>query len=572
MAADLLRFDTFQFDTATGELQNAGKHVRLPLQPARVLGVLASNAGRLVTRDELRDQIWSDDTFVDFEQGLNFCIKQIRDALGDEARAPKYIETMPRRGYRFLARVERVVAPRRVALVVLPFENVGGDVAQEYFSDGLTDEMITQLGRLNPDQLRVVGRTSSMRFKGLGKSILDIGRELSVQYVLEGSVRRSGERVRVTTQLVKTEDQAQVWTQSYDRTLDDMLAVQSDIAQAVAREINVQLSPREATRLAVRPSVSSRAHEAYLRGRHFWNQRTEDAFRKGIEHFMSAIGTDPKYAAPYDGLCDSYVMLACRGVLPVRETFEKAKEAARKALEIDPELGEAHASLAHVRLHAWDWDGLDADFRRALELSPGHAIAHYWYAEYLMAMGRTDEAIAKVRTARDMDPLSAVLNASLGMILYLARRFDESAAALRRALEDNPNHFLLHFRLGLVSLQLQDHAGGVKEMERAVELSGGSTESRAGLAQAYAAAGRRGAMDRVIDGLTREAPQRYVSPYNLARAYAVAGDAVGVFSWLERAYSERNPDLIELRNEPVFDGVRGDARFADLLRRVGWQV
>jgi len=573
VTADLLRFDTFQLDAATGELQKSGRPVHLTAQPAKVLTFLALNAGRLVTRDDLHGHVWSGDTFVDFEQGLNFCIKQIRDALGDDAKAPTYIETLPRRGYRFLARVERVAPePRRVMLAVLPFENDGGDAAQEYFSDGLTDEMITALGRLNPGQLGVIGRTSSMRYKNALKSVADIGRELGVSHVLEGSVRRSGDRVRVTARLVRTADQIQTWTESFDRTLDDLLAVQSDIAQAVAREVGVTLSPREASRLAARAPLSSRAHEAYLRGRHFWNQRTEQAFRKGIEYFTSAVDLDPAYAPPYDGLCDSYVMLACRGVLPVRETFDKAIAAARKALEIDPELGEAHASLAHVRLHAWEWTGLDGDFRRALELSPAHAVAYYWYAEYLMAMGRTEEAVAMARTARDRDPLSAVLNSSLAMILYLSRRFDDAVDVLRRALEINPGHFLLHFRLGLVSLQTASSADAIGEMEQAVALSGPSTETLVGLAHAHAAAGHVRKMQEILDGLMPNAASRYVSPYNVSRAYAAAGNVDQAFTWLERAYDERNPDLIELRTEPVFDAVRSDPRFGDLLRRVGWRT
>jgi TolB-like protein len=266
VTSDLLRFDTFQLDTATGELQKSGRPVHLTVQPAKVLTFLALNAGRLVTRDDLHGHVWSGDTFVDFEQGLNFCIKQIRDALGDDARAPKYIETLPRRGYRFLARVEHVAPePRRVMLAVLPFENVGGDAEQEYFSDGLTDEMITALGRLNPGQLGVIGRTSSMRYKSALKSVADIGRELGVSHVLEGSVRRSGDRVRVTARLVRIADQIQAWTDSFDRTLDDMLAVQSEIAQAVAREVGVTLPPREAGRLASRAPLSSREHIADLR-------------------------------------------------------------------------------------------------------------------------------------------------------------------------------------------------------------------------------------------------------------------------------------------------------------------
>ena len=263
-------------------------------------------------------------------------------------------------------------------------------------------------------------------------------------------------------------------------------------------------------------------------------------------------------------------MLACRGVLPVRETFQKARAAALKALELDSALGEGHATLAHVRLHDWDWLRLDDDFQRALEIDPGHAIAYYWYSEYLMAMSRADESIAMVKTAHQMDPLSPLLSASLGMILYLARRYDEAIDYLRKALELD-DHFLLHFRLGLVYLQKGQDRQAIDEMKQAVTLSGRSTETLTGLAQAYAAAGMLDAMQAIIDELNEQADQRYVSPYNVSRVYAASRHAELTFIWLERAYQERNPDLIELKAEPVFDTVRSDPRFAGLLYRVGWR-
>jgi TolB-like protein/Tfp pilus assembly protein PilF len=565
MDSSVLRFGPFQLDVTTGELRQAGDPVKLPPQPARVLTILARNPGRLVTRDAIRSEIWQKDTFVDFEQGLNYCIKQIRAALADDARAPKYVETLQRRGYRFIAPVEPDAVPEKVIIAVVPFENLSGDPEQEYFSDGLTDELISQLGRLNPQRLGVVGRTSAMRYKASPRTIGEIGRELGVSYLLEGSVRRSADRVRVTARLVQIVDQTHVWTQSYDRTFDDILGMQRDIGRAIAAEIDVQLTPREAARLAA--AVSPEAHEAYLRGRYFWNQRTSEAFKKSIECFHQAIAHEPAYAVAYDGLCDCYVMLACRGVLPVTQTFEKAKEAARRALAIDPTLGEACASLAHVRLHAWEWGGLDADFQRALELSPAHAFTYYWYAEYLMAIGRPEDAIAMVRTARSMDPLSAVMNASVGMILYLARRFTESIDALQKGLELNPHHFLLPFRLGLVYQQASP-LEAIAWMQRAVELSGRSIETLAGLAQAYAAAGRTDAMRNVLDEINGQT-ERYVSPYNVAKVYAAHREPDRVFEWLNLAVAERNPDLIELRTDPVFDSVRADSRFSDFLHRVG---
>jgi TolB-like protein/Tfp pilus assembly protein PilF len=457
-----------------------------------------------------------------------------------------------------------------VVLAVLPFENLSGDVAQEYFSDGLTDEMITQLGRLNPAQLGVIARTSAMRYKQTAKTVSEIGRELSVSCVVEGTVRRAGSRVRVTAKLVQVADQTQVWSESYDRAFDDVLGLQSEIAQAIAREIKIQLTPAAAKRLAGSGAISPQAHEAYLKGRYFWNKRTEDALQKGIVHFQEAIAHEPRYAAAYDGLSDSYVMLACRGVLPARQTFQKARQAVMKALEIDGALGEGYATLAHVRLHDWDWTSLDADFRRALELNPAHAFAYYWYGEYLMAMGRVDESIAMVTTAHAMDPLSSVLSAAFSMLLYLARRYDAALDRLREALDLDAGHFLLHLRLGLVYLQTGWPESAIDEMQNAVSLSGRSTETLAGLAQAYGGAGRRADMQAILRELDEQSDQRYVSPYNLARVHAASGDHDLAFSRLERAWQERNPDLIELVSEPVFDPVRPDPRFTDLLRRVGW--
>ena len=478
---------------------------------------------------------------------------------------------MPKFGYRLTIAVRELVPDHKVVLVVLPFENLSGDPDQEYVSDGLTEEMIAQLARLNPQRLGVIARTSAMKYKATRKTVSEIGAELGAAYVVEGSVRRSRAHVRVTAQLVQVADQTHLWAQTYDRRFDDLLILQSEVARAIAREIDVTLSPREAARLDRAAAVIPEAHEAYLKGRYFWNKRTEDGLKKGIECFHEAIEHEPRFAAAYDGIADCYTMLACRGVLPARETFERAHGAVRRALDIDGDLGEAHASLAHVRLHAWDWDELDADFQRALELNPGHAIAYYWYAEYLMAAGRVDASIAMVKTAHRADPLSSVLSASLGMILYLARRPEESVSSLRSALELDPEHFLLHFRLGLVTAHTGPAPQAVEYMARAVALSGGSTETLTGLAQAYAAAGAVAEMRSIVERLTAPSERRYVSPYNLARVFAAAAESDSAFAWLERACAERNPDLIELRADPVFDSIRTDTRFVRVLHRVGWR-
>jgi len=558
-------FGAFRLEPLERQLRREGRPVPLTPKAFDTLQALVEGAGRAISKDDLMQAVWPDTSVSDATLAQN--IFAIRQTLGETGS----IETVPKFGYRLALPVRQLHAPQRVVLAVLPFENLSGDPAQEYFSDGLTDEMIAQLSRLNPERLGVIARTSSMRYKGTSRTIAEIGRELGASSVLEGSVRRSRNRVRVTAQLIRVSDQTHVWAQTYERDADDILRLQSDLAQAIAREIRVTLTPRAATRLAAAGPVSAKAHEAYLRGRYFWNKRTEDAFKKGLEYFHEAIAHDPDYAAAYDGIADSYTMLACRGVLPARETFQLAKTAALKALAIDSLLGEGHASLAHVRLHDWDWSHLDDDFLRALELNPGHAIAYYWYAEYLMAMGRSDHAVDMVHTAHRMDPLSSVLSASLGMILYLARRYDEATGCLRRALDTDPDHFLLHFRLGLVHAQTGWHAEAVEEMQRAVRLSGRSTESLAGLAQSYAASGKRRDMQQTLDELLAESRLRYVSPYNVSRIFAAAGDVESALGWLERACAERNPDLIELRAEPVFDALRPDARFAHVLQRIGWR-
>jgi TolB-like protein/Tfp pilus assembly protein PilF len=560
----VFEFGPFRLEPAERRLRRDG--TLLPLTPKALdtLLVLVEHAGRAVGKDELMERVWPGVSIAEATLAQN--IFAIRKTLGD---AP-HIETVPKFGYRFVTRVREVRQFEKIALLVLPFTNLSGDPEQEYFSDGLTDEMIAHLGRLNPAELGVIARTSAMKYKATAKTVGEIGRELGVSYVVEGTVRRAGGRIRVTAQLVQTADQTQVWTETYDRDFGDILVLQSDIAQAIAREIKIKLTPGALLRLAGARSVSPQAHEAYLRGRYFWNKRTEDGLQKGIAHFQNAIAHEPRYAAAYDGLSDSYLMLACRGVLPARDTFQKARQAVLRALEIDGALGEGYATLAHLRLHDWDWAGLDNDFQRALELNPGHAFAYYWYAEYLMAMSRVDESIAMVTAAHEIDPLSPGLSAAFGMILYLGRRYDQAFGCLRSALEVDAGHFLLHLRLGLVCLQTPMKDLAIDEMQTAVTLSGRSTETLTGLAQAYGAAGRRAEMLGIVGELEQEAGQRYVSPYNMARIGAAAGEDEQAFSWLERAYEEHNPDLIELASEPVFDRMRRDPRFAVLLRRVGW--
>ena len=574
MGESLYEFGRFRLDAKGRMLFRGNAPVSLPPKAVDTLLVLVANAGAVVDKAEILKQVWKD-AFVE-EGSLTRTISLLRKALGE--REQEYIATISKRGYRFVADVRQVsptsaIEPReQLVLVVLPFESFGGDPAQDYFGDGLTEEMITHLSRLNPGRLRVIARTSAMTYKGMKKSIREIGRQLNVSHVLEGSVRREAGRVRIAAQLIQVSDETHVWAETYDRKFEDILKIQSEVAQAVAREIRVKLTPQEKKRLAAVGEVAPTAYEALLKGRHLWNKRTEEGMRKSINFYQEAIRQNPNYAMAYAGIADSYVMLACRGMVPAKETFRKAKSAARKALDLDSELAEAHGSLAHVRLHDWDWEGLERDFQRAIELNPAEVIVYYWYGEFLMSQGRADEAIAVTRRAYEADPLSAVIGASLGMILYLARQFEEAATVLDRVQEISPEHFLPHMRMGLVRIQQRKYDGAIEELEKAVQLAGQSTETLAALATAYAAAGLRTKAQKIAHDLEVHQKEHYVLPYNFAKIYAGLGDVEKGFTWLETAYDDGSPDLIELNSEPIFDNLRADLRFSNLMGRVGWKV
>jgi TolB-like protein len=569
-------FGAYRLEAQSRMLFRGSEHVALSPKVAELLIALVQAAGRVLTREELLQRLWPD-TVVE-EGSLTSDISLLRKALGGDPQAQGFIETLPKRGYRFVASVKRSASQApdnkvdRAMLVVLPFENLAAGERYDYFSEGLTEEMITELARLSPEYLGVIARTSAMQFKSTTKSIAQIGSELGVSHVLEGSVRRVGERVRITAQLIRVSDESHLWAQSYERGLHDVLEVQADVARAVAREIQIKLTPHEQRRLdpdKIR-SINSQAHELYLRGRHFWYRRTEEGIRKSIECFEEALQYDPRFAAAYDGISDAHTMLACRGMCPALESFHKAKAAARQAVRLQPELGEGYASLAHVRLHDWDWVELESDFRQAVGLDPGYAIAHYWYAEFLMARGRTREALGRVEHGWELDPLNSVINASVGMIRYLAHDYDGALVALRRGLEIDPTHYVSYLRVGLVCLQKKLPHEAIDAMRQAVLHSGGSTEALAGLAQAHAVAGDKPAMQRIVKELG-ESGHRYVSPYNVARVYGAINDKQRAIEWLERAYREHNPDLIELTREPSFAGLHSDAKFRELVDRIGWR-
>ena len=572
----LYRFGPFRFDAKGVVLFRDATDLGLPPKAAHTLFALVTNAGEVVEKETLLASVWAGT--VGGEGSLTRTISILRKALGGNARSSAYIATVSKRGYRFVAPIDHAATDRervtdeRAMLAVLPFENLGPRQRFDFFSDGLTEEMIAQLARLNPERLGVIARTSSMMFKGTSKRIAEIGAELGVHYVLEGSVRRSRGRIRIAAQLIQVSDETHIWAENYDRLAGDVLRMQCDVAAAIAREIQIKLTPRASRQLIAMQEVPANAYEAYLKGRHLFNLRTEAGMRGSIEHFELAIGHSPMYAPAYAGIADAYVMLACRGMVPAKETFRRARSAARRALELDSELGDAHGSLAHVRLHDWDWEGLDGEFRRATDLNPSLAIVHYWHSEYLMCQGRPDEAVASTEIAYRMDPLSPVIQSSRAMILYLAHRYEEAAALLVPACEANSNHFLPYLRLGLVRVQQRKYGGAIAALKTAMKLADHSTETVAALGMAFAASGDARRATQIVSRLQRLKGKRYVLPYNIAKIYAAGHDRRNTFAWLETAYEGGNPDLIELNSEPVFDWLRGDPKFTNLMRRIGWNA
>jgi TolB-like protein/Tfp pilus assembly protein PilF len=563
-----LHFGPFRLDSRARVLYRGDADVQLPPKAAETLVVLVENAGELVEKEELLRRVWPD--VVVGEGSLTRTISVLRKALGQRSDGEEYIATASKRGYRFTARVERTEAEGATpdgarVLVVLPF---AGSEEDAWLADGLTEEMITQLSRLDPAQLRVIALASALRFRRSGRPLRDAGAELGASLVLSGSVRHAGDRVRIAAQLSRVDDEALVWAETYDRNLGDILRLQSEVARSIAREVQVKLSPRQERALARATAISPEAYEAYIRGRHFWNRRTEEGMRRGIALFEKVIRLQPGHALARSGIADAYTMLACRGMGPARQLLPLARAEAERALALEPELAEPRGSLAHIRLHTWDWDGLEQEFLRAIDASPAQAIIRYWYAEYLMACGRPDDAIAQAEQGRRTDPLSPLTASSLAMILYLARRHERAEQVLEQALELDDSHFLPHMRLGLVRIQQGRPAEALREMERAVLLASGSTETRAALAIAHAAAGNLGATRELVAGLLHERPTQFVLPYNLAKVHAAAGDVAEAMAWLRTSLEEMNPDLIELGTEPLFDRIRGAEEFGRLLRQL----
>lgn len=633
--ADRLRFDEYELDVRAGELRKHGVRLRLRGQPLQVLEFLLERSGEVVTREEFQTRIWPADTFVDFDHSLHNAISRIREVLGDSAETPRYIETLPRRGYRFIGPVQdfhkppeaaetreqttppaaletgeqiiqpaslvtspkrsghlvlvlcalltlglvawtawRFIHPKAAAspirsIAVLPLKNFSGDPSEEFFADGITDQLITDIAKVG--SLRVVSGTSVMQYKGTKKDLPEIARELNVDAIVEGSISRSGQRVRVTAQLIQASTDQHLWAEIYDRDLGDILNVQSEVADAIAQQVRAQVTPTERAQLRSPHAVNPAAYDDYLRGRlYFVNEFTKSAsLKKAQGYFEESIQKDPKFALAYAGLADTYVYLAFAGALPRDQAYWAAKEAVSKALKLDDSIGEAHDTLGVLSWQFdWDWNAADREFNRAIALAPSYSCAHEDRAVFLAVTGRRAEALAEIAKIDQLDySFSAAMTES--DTYYQLRDYPDLIKSSQRWLLLDPKDSSQHRALGIGYEGTGKLQEAISEYQQAIAISGDSM-SVVALAHAFRAIGKKTEAEKILRDLEHKARASSASPYRMATIYAGLNENKKAFEFLEKAYAEKSLDLVpSVKSDMLLDGLRSDPRFQDLLRRVG---
>jgi TolB-like protein/DNA-binding winged helix-turn-helix (wHTH) protein/Tfp pilus assembly protein PilF len=621
-SARRFRFGVFEADLGARELTKQGKLLPLQEQPFQLLAMLLEKPGALVTREELQARLWPQ-TVVDFDHGLNKAVSKIRDTLGDSAENPRFIQTVARRGYRFLAEVREVgaepAAPAAIpdadraagggsaaarprtrhigqwilgvvallvlaaagvwiratsdsallpirSLAVLPLENLSGDAAQDYFADGMTDELITHLAQIH--DLRVISRSSVMSYRRTPKPLAEIARELDVQAVVEGSILRSGERVRITAQLIRVPADQHIWAHSYEGDIRDTLVLQDQVARAIADQIRVTVGNEGRTQSP--KTVNAEAYDSYLKGRYYWNKRTDEGLKEAIEYFKRSISIDPSSAEAYSGLADTYALAGDweYGILPPADAFPLARAAANEALALNDRLGEAHTSLAFVLdLYYWDWAAAEKQYQLAINLNPGYAVAHHWYAWHLLVLGEKAEGMFEIRKAESLDPLSLIIRSDVADALSALHLFDESIQQSRKTLSLDPNFAVGHFQLAEALVQQHQYDAAIAEFQQAIALSGHLAAFDANLAHAYALSGRRSEALKIAKGMETGPNLNPSANASIALIYVGLGDLDQAMAWLNKAYDARfNPSILV---RPAFDPLRLDPRFLDLRRRIG---
>lgn len=620
-----LRFGQFELDLRTAEIFKQGRRIKLQEQPCRVLALLIERPGEMVSREELRKRLWPTDTFVDFDHGVNIAINKLRDALGDSPEKPRFIETLPRRGYRFIAAVDapktsrdrksptqvtssragragsrsitwrRMLLPALLAstlaivsfsfirywrartaernirsLAVLPLENLSRDPAQDYFADGMTDELITSLAKLQT--LKVISRSSVMHYKGTNKPLPQMARELNVDGIIEGTVLRSGNRVRITAQLIRAANDQHLWAETYEGNAEDVLRLQDAVARAIVAEIRVKLKPEEEARLGKSPSVNPAAYEAYLRGRYqYYDRWTKEGSLAASHYFEEAIKRDPQYAPAYAGLADYYTLGGFTSQpLTNREAMEKAKELAAKALQLDDGLADAHVAMANVLFrYDWNWAEAEKEFKRGIELNLNAPSSYLHYAMFLGVLGRQDEAIAAMKRAIELDPFSALMCSGLGVVLQWFGRDGEAAEQQRKAIALDPFFPQAHLVLARAYDQLGRYDEAIVEHLETDTLDGIDPSVVAGFKRAYMSSGINGYRRKRLEWEKQRARSGNTNYHLIALLSAELGDRDAAFQWLERAYQERRLTMPNIKVAPGLRSLHGDPRFADLVRRVG---
>ena len=621
-AAGLLRFDNFELDVRAGELRKRGVKLRLQGQPLQVLGTLLRHSGELVTREELRTEIWPADTFVDFDHSLHNAIARIREVLGDSAQKPRFIETLPRRGYRFIGQVEEVAVepvrpvekreavglpPRKPrtrviailtaaalmlalalwavpmfshrtgavpvlrSIAVLPLQNLSGDTSQEFFVDGMTEELITDLAKLS--SLRVTSRTSVMRYKGSKKGLPEIARELNVDGIVEGSVMRSGNRVRVTAQLLNAPKDQHLWAESYERDLGDVLSLQSEVARAIAEQVRAQVTPEQRAKLRSPHPVNPEAYDAYLRGRYYLTTEFSrpEQLLVAQRYFEESIAKDSTFALSYAGLADTYVYLAFFRQISPETAYPKAKAAISKTLELDDSIGEAHDTLAVL---SWryerNWEAAEREFARAVALAPSYSCAHEDRALFLGFSDHRPQALAELVKSLELDQSPSSTLTESG-VYYQLRDYPALLEATRRGVVSNPKEWLEHYYLGIGYEGTGKKLEAVAEYQKALELSSGDQDAAASLAHAYVGIGRRAEAEEILHELDQKSKTSYISPYLIATIYAALDNKGKAFAYLEKAFQEKALDMTwHLKADARIDNLRSDPRFQSLWQRTGF--
>jgi TolB-like protein/DNA-binding winged helix-turn-helix (wHTH) protein len=616
----LVRFADFELDLRTGELRRDGTSLKLQPQPAKVLVLLVSRAGEIVTRQDLARQVWGSETFVDFERGLNFAIRQIRSALEDDADHPRFLETLPKRGYRFTAPVSvpaappeeiespaltpapvRLPRPRRLVLryvlaclaaaaiaitlpfvfdwghirqrwssaasspriesvAVLPLQNLSRDPEQEYFSDGMTDELITELAKFG--RLRVISHTSVERYKGAKRSLPEIARELGVDAIVEGTVVRAGDRVRITAQLIEARSDRHLWAESYERDLRDVLGLQDEVAERIATAVGINLAAGDQTRMASTRVVDSAAHEAYLKGNFYWNRSNCEGSKRALEYFQQAVDKDSNFAPAYLGLAQSYFTLGDWGCWPHHEAFAKSKAQALRAIELDHNLGAAYTWLGMLAFfYEWEWQNAEKEFRQAIELDPNYSFAHLSYAVFLVTMGKPEQAFVEMRRAHELDPTSELTNMVSVHVLYLARQYDQAIEQAKVAIELNPGSWGSYIWLGesYERKGMYEQASAAYLKSKALE--GLGPEELAAFRSAYLKSGIRGHWQQELATVR---PNKC----SITVIYAHLGDKDRTLKYLSRDFQNHCTDLRMLNVDAIYDSLRKESRFQDVLHRM----